>query len=38
VYLYRPDEFVALAEPFGFKNIWVAQCDGFYYITNLPTA
>jgi 2-polyprenyl-3-methyl-5-hydroxy-6-metoxy-1,4-benzoquinol methylase len=38
VYLYRPDEFVALAEPFGFKNIWVAQRDGFYYITNLPTA
>ena len=36
VYLYRPDEFVALAEPFGFKNIWMAQRDGFYYITNLP--
>jgi hypothetical protein len=36
VYLYRPAEFIALAEPFGFKDIWVAQRDGFYYITNLP--
>ena len=36
VYLYRPEEFIALAEPFGFKNIWVAEKDGFYYITNLP--
>jgi len=36
VYLYRPEEFIALAEPFGFKNIWVAEQDGFYYITNLP--
>jgi SAM-dependent methyltransferase len=36
VYLYRPEEFIKLAEPFGFKNIWVAQRDGFYYITNLP--
>jgi SAM-dependent methyltransferase len=38
VYLYRPEEFIALAEPFGFKNIWVAKRDGFYYITNLPQA
>ena len=38
VYLYRPEEFIALAEPFGFKNIWVAERDGFYYITNLPKA
>lgn len=38
VYLYRPEEFIRLAEPFGFKNIWVAQRDGFYYITNLPKA
>lgn len=38
VYLYRPEEFMKLAEPFGFKNIWVAARDGFYYITNLPTA
>ncbi len=38
VYLYRPEEFIALAEPFGFKNIWVAKRDGFYYITNLPKA
>jgi len=47
VYLYRPEEFIAMAEPFGFKNIWVAERDGFYYIwvaerdgfyyiTNLP--
>ena len=38
VYLYRPEEFIKLAEPFGFENIWVAQQDGFYYITNLPKA
>ena len=37
VYLYRPEEFVALAEPFGFKDIRVIERDGFYYITNLPT-
>jgi len=36
VYLYRPEEFIELAEPFGFKDIWVAERDGFYYITNLP--
>jgi SAM-dependent methyltransferase len=36
VYLYRPEEFIKLAEPLGFKDIWVAQRDGFYYITNLP--
>lgn len=38
VYLYRPEEFIKLAEPFGFKDIWVAERDGFYYITNLPKA
>jgi SAM-dependent methyltransferase len=38
VYLYRPEEFIELAEPFGFKDIWVAKRDGFYYITNLPKA
>lgn len=38
VYLYRPEEFIALAEPFGFKDIRVAERDGFYYITNLPKA
>lgn len=38
VFLYRPEEFIALAEPFGFRNIWVAKRDGFYYITNLPKA
>jgi cyclopropane fatty-acyl-phospholipid synthase-like methyltransferase len=36
VYLYRLEEFVELAKPFGFENIRVAQRDGFYYITNLP--
>lgn len=36
VYLYRPDDFIELAKPFGFKNIWVMERDGFYYITNLP--
>jgi len=38
VYLYRPEEFISLAEPFGFKDIWVAERHGFYYITNLPKA
>jgi len=38
VYLYRPDEFIAMAKPYGFRDIWVAQRDGFYYITNLPEA
>lgn len=36
VYLYRLKEFAKLAEPFGFHDIWVAQRDGFYYVTNLP--
>jgi SAM-dependent methyltransferase len=36
VYLYRPEEFIELAEPYGFKEIWLAKRDGFYYITNLP--
>jgi hypothetical protein len=36
VYLYYPKEFIELAEPAGFKNMWVAQRDGFFYITNLP--
>jgi SAM-dependent methyltransferase len=36
VYLYRLEEFVKLAQPFGFKDIWVVQRDGFYYVTNLP--
>jgi len=36
VYLYRTEEFIALAEPFGFKDIRVIERDGFYYITNLP--
>ena len=38
VYLYKPEEFSELAKPYGFKDIWVAQRDGFYYITNLPKA
>jgi hypothetical protein len=36
VFLYTPDEFTALAEPFGYKNIRVVEKDGFYFITNLP--
>lgn len=36
VFLYRPEEFTALAEPYGFRDIWVAERNGFYYITNLP--
>jgi cyclopropane fatty-acyl-phospholipid synthase-like methyltransferase len=36
VYLYTPEEFIRLAEPHGFKDIWVAFKDGFYYVTNLP--
>ena len=38
VYLYRPDEFIKTAEPYGFSDIWIAKRDGFYYITNLPQA
>jgi SAM-dependent methyltransferase len=38
VYLYRPEEFIELAKPFGFQDIWVAKRNGFYYITNLPKA
>jgi SAM-dependent methyltransferase len=38
VYLYRAEEFIALAEPFGFRDIRVLERDGFYYITNLPAA
>lgn len=36
VYLYRLEEFAELAKPFGFRDLWVAQRDGFYYVTNLP--
>jgi SAM-dependent methyltransferase len=36
VYLYRAEEFIALAQPFGFRDIRVLERDGFYYITNLP--
>ena len=38
VYLYHPEEFIALAEPFGFKDIRVVEKDTFFYITNLPAA
>lgn len=38
VYLYHPEEFIALAAPFGFKNIRVVERDGFYYATNFPEA
>lgn len=36
VYFYHPQDFIELAEPFGFKDIWVAKRERFYYITNLP--
>ncbi|MEW6401139.1 MAG: class I SAM-dependent methyltransferase [Chloroflexota bacterium] len=36
VYLYSLDEFRKLSEPFGFIDLWVAKCDKFYYVTNLP--
>lgn len=36
VYLYRPEEFIRLAKPFGFQNIHLLVRDGFYFITNLP--
>ena len=38
VYLYRLEDFAELARPYGFKDIWVAERDGFYYVTNLPKA
>lgn len=38
VYLYRPEDFIELAEPCGFNNIRVEEKDGFYYITNLQEA
>jgi SAM-dependent methyltransferase len=36
IYLYRLEEFVDLAKPFGYKDIRIVQQNGFYYITNLP--
>ena len=36
VYLYSLGQFKELAEPFGFKDLWIAKCDKFYYVTNLP--
>jgi cyclopropane fatty-acyl-phospholipid synthase-like methyltransferase len=36
VYLYTLDEFARIAEPFGFKDLWVAKRNQFYYVTNLP--
>jgi hypothetical protein len=36
VYLYTLEEFAKIAEPFGFKNLWIAKRDQFYYVTNLP--
>jgi cyclopropane fatty-acyl-phospholipid synthase-like methyltransferase len=36
VYLYSLEQFRQIAEPLGFKNLWIARCDKFYYATNLP--
>jgi SAM-dependent methyltransferase len=36
VYLYRPEEFTRLAEPFGFRDIRVVRRDTFFFVTNLP--
>lgn len=36
VFLYSVEEFTKIAEPFGFKDIWLAELNGFYFITNLP--
>lgn len=36
VYLYRPEEFIRLAEPFGFRQIRLVERNNFYFITNLP--
>jgi len=36
VYLYRPEEFTRLAEPFGFRDIRVVRRDTFFFATNLP--
>ncbi len=36
LYLYTLDEFARIAQPFGFRNLWVARHHQFYYVTNLP--
>ena len=36
VYLYTLDDFAKIAEPFGFRNLWIAHREQFYYVTNLP--
>jgi len=36
VYLYSPEEFARLAEPFGYKDIRLIKQDHFFFITNLP--
>ncbi len=36
VYLYSLDQFSKIAEPFGFKDLWIAKRKQFYYVTNLP--
>jgi len=38
LYLYTLDEFARIAEPYGFKDLWIARRDQFYYVTNLPKA
>lgn len=36
LYLYSLQEFVDLARPFGFEDLWIARFGKFYYVTNLP--
>ncbi len=36
VYLYHPEEFTRLAEPFGFRGLRVIKRDTFFFVTNLP--
>lgn len=36
VYLYRPEEFARLAEPFGFRGVRVVRRGTFFFATNLP--
>jgi cyclopropane fatty-acyl-phospholipid synthase-like methyltransferase len=38
LYLYTLDEFARIAEPYGFKDLWIARRNQFYYVTNLPKA
>jgi len=36
VYLYSRDQFAKIAEPLGFKDLWVTRHHSFYFVSNLP--